>query len=193
MLLLTTGFITFYVGGKSSDVKTVLIYIGLFIGTNILKGPVVSMVNKPTYTLLNNFGHKDVVMQSNGEEARKVDAVLVQENQVPQPESGQPTSEPPPDGAGDRQWCCLSALPRWLTAISFRYPTAIPQNDSQESKEADPMQEKDKTGKHISKLPLNNLSWMFKTLSLLQTVVLIITVKSQRRQICCGRRTKLVG
>jgi hypothetical protein len=193
MLLLTTGFIAFYVGGKSSDVKTVLIYIGLFIGANILKGPVVSIANKPTYTLLNNFGHEDVVVQSDGEEARKVDAVLVQENRAPRPESGQPTSEPPPDGTGDRQWCCLSVLPRWLAAISFRYPAAVPQNDSQESKEADPMQEKDKTGKHISKLPLNDLSRMFKTLSLLQTVVLIITVKSQRRQICCGRRTKLVG
>jgi len=34
LVALVAGFIAFYVGGKSSDIKTVLIYIGLFILAN---------------------------------------------------------------------------------------------------------------------------------------------------------------
>jgi hypothetical protein len=58
MLALAGGFVVFYVGGKSSDVKTVAIYICLFILANVMKGPVVLRANKPRYSRLNNFGHK---------------------------------------------------------------------------------------------------------------------------------------
>ena len=42
------GFICFYLGAKSSDTKTVLIYIVLFIGANMAKGPVIQNANRPS-------------------------------------------------------------------------------------------------------------------------------------------------
>jgi hypothetical protein len=63
---LILGFIAFYVGGKSSDVKTIAIYIALFILANVTKGPVVLYANKSHYTGLNNFGHEDVVLRKDG-------------------------------------------------------------------------------------------------------------------------------
>jgi hypothetical protein len=51
----------FYVGAKSSNVKTVVVYIGLFFLANLMKGQVVQHANKPYYTPLNNFGYENVV------------------------------------------------------------------------------------------------------------------------------------
>jgi hypothetical protein len=63
MFILATGFLAFYVGGKSSHIRTVLIYIGLFVYANILKGPVVRSANQPIFTLLNNLGHETDVSE----------------------------------------------------------------------------------------------------------------------------------
>jgi hypothetical protein len=72
LIVLTVGFMTFYVGGKSSNVKTVIIYVGLFILANMTKGLVVHKANKPYYTCLNNFGHDDVVARYDDKPTTKV-------------------------------------------------------------------------------------------------------------------------
>ena len=48
LLATVIGFVCFYLGAKSSDTKTVLIYIVLFIGANMAKGPVIQNANKPS-------------------------------------------------------------------------------------------------------------------------------------------------
>lgn len=72
---LILGFIAFYVGGKSSDVKTVVIYIVLFILANVTKGPVVLYANQPHLTRLNNFGNQDIVSQTDCEDSDSFEAV----------------------------------------------------------------------------------------------------------------------
>ena len=84
LFALVAGFIAFYVGGKSSDIKTVLIYIGLFILANVLKGPVVLYANKPEYQCLKTFEHKrKLPMASSNMELMP----------VPASQSGRPLSE----------------------------------------------------------------------------------------------------
>ena len=74
---LILGFIAFYIGGKSSDVKTIVIYIVLFILANVTKGPVVLYANKPHYTRLNNLGHEDMKDSGDPKYARPLPEVTV--------------------------------------------------------------------------------------------------------------------
>lgn len=60
LIMLVSGFIAFYVGGKSSNVKTVVIYIGLFILANVTKGQVILLANKPQCTRSNHSGYTDI-------------------------------------------------------------------------------------------------------------------------------------
>jgi hypothetical protein len=85
LVALVAGFIAFYVGGKSSDIKTVLIYIGLFILANVLKGPVVLYANKPEYQCLKAFEHKKKLAMPSS----KMEPVIP----VPAPQSGKPFLE----------------------------------------------------------------------------------------------------
>jgi hypothetical protein len=76
MAALTTGFIAFYVGGKSSDVKTVVIYIALFILANLTKGHVVLLANKTSHYTLNNFGHENDDTGKGGKPTSSPSAIL---------------------------------------------------------------------------------------------------------------------
>jgi hypothetical protein len=46
-LLVVVGFILFYLGGKSSDLRTVVIYIALFVVVGVSKGALVLYSNRP--------------------------------------------------------------------------------------------------------------------------------------------------
>ena len=59
--------------GKASGVKTVGVYIGLFVLANVTKGPVVLYANKAYYTRLNNFGHDNVVTVVRGQDEQDAD------------------------------------------------------------------------------------------------------------------------
>ncbi|TFK38960.1 hypothetical protein BDQ12DRAFT_722813 [Crucibulum laeve] len=65
LIAIGIGFIAFYVGARSSNVFTILIYIGLFFAANLLKGSVVSHANKAYVTPLNNPGYGNVVTPIN--------------------------------------------------------------------------------------------------------------------------------
>jgi hypothetical protein len=88
LFTLSMGFLAFYVGGKSSDIKTVLIYIGLFVLANVLKGLVILHANKPRYTRLESFVHEEVAM---AEEDVTEEAKLLPEPAEPLSSSTLPT------------------------------------------------------------------------------------------------------
>ena len=55
LLAVCVGFIAFYIGGKTSNFRTILIYIGLFILANMTKGSTILRANKPIHTRLHNI------------------------------------------------------------------------------------------------------------------------------------------
>src|SRR5262249_1742525 len=58
LVALIVGFLAFYIGGKSSSIQTIAVYISLFILANVTKGSVILLANKPYYTRLQRFGYK---------------------------------------------------------------------------------------------------------------------------------------
>uniref|UniRef100_D8PRE3 BRCT domain-containing protein n=1 Tax=Schizophyllum commune (strain H4-8 / FGSC 9210) TaxID=578458 RepID=D8PRE3_SCHCM len=56
LFLLIIGFLAFYIGAKSSDVRTVIIFIFLYVIANGSKGYIIHLANVCYYTPLNNFG-----------------------------------------------------------------------------------------------------------------------------------------
>lgn len=74
---LVVGFIAFYVGGKSSDVKTVLVFIALFILANLLKGPIILHANKPEHTHLKNIGLQANIWRPASESSKLLSGMIV--------------------------------------------------------------------------------------------------------------------
>ncbi|KAL1699519.1 hypothetical protein EV121DRAFT_216059 [Schizophyllum commune] len=60
LFLLIIGFLAFYIGAKSSDVRTVIIFIFLYVIANGSKGYIIHLANVCYYTPLNNFGWRIV-------------------------------------------------------------------------------------------------------------------------------------
>ncbi|KAL1697440.1 hypothetical protein GGG16DRAFT_41248 [Schizophyllum commune] len=63
LFLLIIGFLAFYIGAKSSDVRTVIIFIFLYVIANGSKGYIIHLANVCYYTPLNNFGWRIVTPQ----------------------------------------------------------------------------------------------------------------------------------
>ncbi|KAF7335177.1 hypothetical protein MSAN_02351000 [Mycena sanguinolenta] len=59
------GFIAFYVGAKSSNAYTILMYIVLFLAINMAKGSVVAHANRAEVVYLNNHGFRNLLQSEN--------------------------------------------------------------------------------------------------------------------------------
>ncbi|THV01712.1 hypothetical protein K435DRAFT_556707, partial [Dendrothele bispora CBS 962.96] len=57
LLIIAGGFVIFYVGARSSDFRTVLIYIFIFLVANCTKGFLINRANRCYRTITNNFGY----------------------------------------------------------------------------------------------------------------------------------------
>ncbi|THV00529.1 hypothetical protein K435DRAFT_854615 [Dendrothele bispora CBS 962.96] len=57
LLIIAGGFIMFYIGARSSDFRTVLIYILVFLVVNCTKGFLINRANRCYHTITNNFGY----------------------------------------------------------------------------------------------------------------------------------------
>ncbi|THV00530.1 hypothetical protein K435DRAFT_837226 [Dendrothele bispora CBS 962.96] len=57
LFVIAVGFIVFYVGARSSDFRTVLIFIFIFLVANCTKGFLINYANRCYYAATNNFGY----------------------------------------------------------------------------------------------------------------------------------------
>ncbi|KAK7471251.1 hypothetical protein VKT23_002658 [Stygiomarasmius scandens] len=71
LLAVAAGFIIFYVGARSSDYRTVLIYIFIFLMANCTKGFLINYANHCYYTATNNFGYVLLDLKKSDQEGEK--------------------------------------------------------------------------------------------------------------------------
>jgi hypothetical protein len=117
LLTLIVGFGAFYVGGKSSDIRTVAIYIVLFILANATKGPVVRYANKPRYIHLNNFRTSNIVSAPGNREIPKPTVPLLEliVSNTTDGRSSDSSVPPPPTDLGEvksQKFNALDTFPR---------------------------------------------------------------------------------